>query len=390
MLTLSLNLGEVTHARNKGGGGAPAGFSWMTDETGALLTDEWGAGLYALGEPTFASSAAIAEIASSRNILFGAAFDVSEYNSDAPYAALLNAESNIYGVGSDMKPAVTQPSQGVFDFTRADAFAARAALDEKPFRLHLLNYPAKELPWMTDEVCNAATWQGLIDAHFEAYAARPWAQSVTSIDVTNEIMDGEEANPRNGFRDTVWYRAGGPGWVTYMFQKARALWPNTPLYMCHDRLEQLTDGYGQRQAAWFLQMLENQLNAGAPITGVNFQCHLSFRLGFDAKRLRDFCEDIKSLGLKIMIGEFDVRTGNVGQFVPSNYTVTEYDRQGALLARQVWDVLLPEVDGGEVLVWGLTDNHNSWEAGERPCLYDESNVKKPLYDEVRNAFLGIS
>jgi GH35 family endo-1,4-beta-xylanase len=70
--------------------------------------------------------------------------------------------------------------------------------------------------------------------------------------------------------------------------------------------------------------------------------------------------------------------------------VTEYDRQGALLARQVLDVLLPEVDGGEVLVWGLTDNHDSWEVGERPCLYDESNAKKSLYDEVRNAFLGIS
>lgn len=49
MLTLSLNLGEVTHARNKGGGGPPypppAGFRWVPavwDTRPALLKGQTG------------------------------------------------------------------------------------------------------------------------------------------------------------------------------------------------------------------------------------------------------------------------------------------------------------------------------------------------------------
>jgi endo-1,4-beta-xylanase len=345
----------------------------------------------------FSAAAELRSIAAAKGICFGAALPPADKLAANPdYAALLRREAAIYVADTDMQPSRIQDVEGVFTFAAADGFAARALSEGKRFRLHQLLYAVRDMAWVNTTTVNAGNWRQKIDAHFEAVAARWWAQLAVNIDVVNEIMDAAET-ATGGYRPNTWYQAaGGPAYLTYAFQKARTLWPQTPLFVCHDHTEQITDGYHDSHAANILSMLESRLADGAPIDGLNTQAHLTIRLGFDPVKLRNFLSDVASLGLKIMIGELDIRTGyKAGSQEdtppPSSYSATFYDQRAADIVKRYLDIALPFVGNEPVLCWGLSDRISPWvppdaAEGERPHPFDETLQKKPLYRAIRAAF----
>lgn len=368
------------------------GGNYQVDQSGNVLTGQDGSGLY--------TGTSIKDIAASRGIRFGMAFTTSTLNADPAYAALVAAQADAYTPENDMKPGNIQATQGVFTFTAADAFAAKAQADGKSFRIHLLMYPAHDMPWVSTSTVTGSTYQGLIDSHFGAIAARPWAQQAADIDVINEVVDN------TGLRSFPWTIASAanpfqiPGKPAlnnpaasaylYAFYRARQLFPSAKLYFCHDGTEQLpSDGFNDARASQILTVLQDLLQAGAPIDGMSIQGHLSFRKGTTATATRTFIRNVKALGLKVIVSEFDTRTGNVSPYIAANYSTTEYDRFAAEQSKQVLDVIVPEIDGGYFYVWTPTDKYSSWEAGERPGLYDANLAQKPLYTALRNVFLGL-
>jgi GH35 family endo-1,4-beta-xylanase len=384
----------------------PAGTGALVDEAGTPLESELGdllVGTVVVDDPAMR----LADVALSQNIVFGSAVQ-SAANLAKPgpggvgtLGEFIKFHSDVYVPGVAMLPQHIQYSHGVFDTSLLEAFLSKVQADGKSWRGHVLLYPAKDRPWVSS-VVNSGNWQAEMDAHFEAIAEVPGVQTCINLDVVNELLS---ATTNDGYRHNTWYNAvsgDAPEYIAYAFQKARALWPQTPLYFCHDHTEQITDGYHTDHTTNILNCIEACLDRGAPIDGFNQQAHLTYRLGFNPTKLRDFLSDLRSLGLNIIIGELDARTGYQQGIqedtpAPSAYASTAaYDAVGADLIRRYLDVALPFVaeSGGQLLCWGLSDIDHSWMSspnppGERPLPWDSTYLAKPQYSAIRNALLEL-
>ncbi len=317
-------------------------------------------------------------------------------------ADFIRDQAMIYVPGIAFLPEHIQPQKDFFTLEQARLFIARAHRDAKDFRIHCLLYPSHEPAWVTADV-NESNWQSRMDAHFEAIASVPGVGSALNIDVTNELISARY-DSNDGYRPNTWYRAaGGPAYIPYAFGKARALFPDCPLFWCHDHTEQITDDFHRSQTRFVLNALERALKAGAPIDGYNMQGHLQLRLGFDRLRLRSFLNDLKSnLGLRIIIGELDCRTGyltdrQTDTLPPKEYKRRQYDQDSAHLVEAFLDTALPFVKssgGRQVLTWGISDIDNSWEenpktgtpAGERPLPFDTDYRPKLMNAAIIRSF----
>jgi endo-1,4-beta-xylanase len=311
---------------------------------------------------------------------------------------VLERHAEIRVFDNELKPAHVQPTQGNFNLAPATAAIARANQQGAKWRLHVLVYPTHDMPWINEETLTSVTYTDIIDAHLAALANVPGIQSAYNIDVTNELFDGTNTLP-GGYRPNRWYTAcapgsvassapvpdifDGPDWVAYLFMKAKETFPDVPLFLCHDQCEQVTSAYHVAHNANVLNFLSKGLEAGLPIDGLNLQGHLALSRGFNAPRLRAFLRDVKSLGLKLMIGELDCRSGDGST---AGQTPYEYDRRCAVLLRRFLDVALEFLEPGDpILTWGMSDIRHPWEAGEKPLPLDVFYQPKPQYAAIRDA-----
>jgi len=372
-----------------GGYSLPYGYGWMIDQNGNFLVDTSGNRLIGSDPPM---PSLIRDAATARGLRFGAAVKASYITGEPAYGILLGAQCSLLVPETALQPASIQNVEGVFTFTTFDAFLAQATSLGLPYRLPAgMIYPAHDMAWVStndssgvitpvldgggNPRLNSGNWQSTIDAHLTAI--KNHGIEPTTINVSNETIDPLQAD---GWRRHPWYTAtNGPGWLIYAFQKARELWPDTPLGLCQDITEQAPDSYYIGVRSWFLTNLELLLNAGASIDYVDLQGHLSFHRGYDPLSHRTFLQDVRSLGVKIIVGEMDIRTGSTGYWVPGNFSSSDYDAKAAGMVSQYLDTILPFVNGGEFCVWGLGDTYNAWGASERPLLYDTSQAVKPAY-----------
>ncbi|SIR11566.1 Endo-1,4-beta-xylanase, GH35 family [Rhizobium sp. RU20A] len=342
----------------------------------------------------------IASVAKAAGITYGVAIQSDRRLGKIPpsgeetLADFIRAHSELYVPGIAFLPEHFQPKEGYFSTAMASAFIKRAEADNKQFRVHCMLYPGHDPSWVHSQL-NKDNWREILDLHFDGIAAVPGVQQAVNIDVVNELMDANEVYT-NGYRPNSWYKAaGGPEYITYAFKKARSLFKDTPLYWCHDHTEQITDGYHILQVRFMLNALERALKAGAPIDGYNMQGHLQFRLGFDERQLNNFLSDLtRNLGLKIIIGELDCRTGYVigrqtDTRLPDQYSPSEYDQKAADLVKRFLGVSLPFVrdTGRQLITWGIADIDSSWGPGtaqnipqnERPLPFDAKFRPKLMY-----------
>lgn len=375
-------------------GGVPAGFGFMTDETGAFLTDEKAARL--IGQFRADTGAPLREVFASKGITYGTSIQSDARMAKAGLADFIRETVDLYVPGIHFMPANIQPSQGVFSTTMATSFLNRVAADEKAWRLHVLLYPAKDPAWVSSYL-TSGNWQQYITDHMTAIANIPGAQTATNIDVVNELMSAEFV-ANNGFRPYPLYNVAGPSFVPFAFQKAAELFPGIPLAYCHDASEQLARSYDKQQAVYILDALESAMTAGAPISIFNMQAHLSLARPFNAPELRWFAKKLtEDLGLSLMVGELDARSGYNATFFPSalrpeDYpSVAAFDQALADLTGAFVDTIMPFVSD-QFFSWTVSDIDHSWEAppqpeGERPCLWDVNFQPKPMYDRVRHAIV---
>lgn len=362
-------------------------------------------------------------LAAARGIKFGSFFKVSEYNADANFAALLREYSDHYVTSNS--PSIVWTSANTWSWSNFDNFVSIANADGKSFRYHTVFYPPKEPAWVNPTNVTAANWMSLVDAQVAALAARPYANQFTSIDVTNETNRGDNAgdpaniyglrlnkNAAEGGGTIPWYPAAtanpftipgypattdpGLSYILYMFYRMRQSFPDAKLYFCHDQMEQLQLAKWGGFPAFSVQLQTNVLatltelkRCGAPIDGVNLQGHLVFTRSTPATAFRTFLTNVQALGLKIIVGEFDVRSGQADGNDPANYSDFEYNRVLAEMSKRYLDTVLPFVTGGEFLTWGVTDLYQAWEAGEKPLPYDASFAPKSMLTSIRNGLMGL-
>ena len=202
-----------------------------------------------------------------------------------------------------------------------------------------------------------------------------------SWDVVNEIMQPSDGRA-DGLRNDFWMKAFGPGYIDIGFHAARAA---DPQRACSS----IMIGAAKRGAendrfrAATLNFLESAIARRVPIDALGMQGHLSaFGPQVDQTKLRKFLDDVKALGLRILVTEHDVDDSGG----PSDIAARDARRRRCQ----------PAVSGcggrqlrhhRSVLTWGLIRSlHRSGGRGCRACgisprklPLDRAMNRKPMW-----------
>lgn len=324
----------------------------------------------------------IKELAARRGIKFGMAIKASQLTNPA-LTSLIARESVILVAENDMKANVIQPSEGVFDYTKADAIAAFAVANGCALRGHPLIWHGSLPAWMLTAIEN--DWEATMDAHIAAVMAR--YPNVTNWDVCLEVLGpiGISATYPSGYREnSPWYiAAGGPSYITRAYELARQYCPQgTELAYCDFSTERnLTIHQSKRTAV--IDLLDTLADAEL-VDAFAAQCHLfvsSDPTVFSEKAFRAFLTTVRGMGLKVHLSELDVAA-------QVSLTDENLDYQCAEMVKRVVGVWLEDVQAGEeLLVWGVRDDL-SWRStymslNQRPLPWSAAGKPKAMERALR-------
>lgn len=307
---------------------------------------------------------------------------------DPAFVALLAANFSQLTPEWEMKMEAILKDDGGFDFSRPDSIAVFAA--QHGLRLH-----GHTLIWYAEKPPAFERIDGAGQAFADAYRAYILAVAgryrgrAAGWDVVNEAINenGE------GERDCLWSRNLGPDYAALAFRHAREADPDVPLFLNDYFLDTKPN---KRRS--FLRLAERLLKAGAPLTGLGTQTHVSIHTPPGA--VKAAIADLASLGLPIHLSELDVSTRNVDGMTGALDTSPLSER----LARQARIVheaaeafaALPERQRYAFTLWGLRDRDswlrrppNAGDSADRPLLFGDDGRPKPAARAFVDAVTGI-
>jgi endo-1,4-beta-xylanase len=253
------------------------------------------------------------------------------------------------------------------------------------FRGHTLVWHASNPDWLNAAV--SGTRDETLLTSYVAAVAGHFRGRFHSWDVVNEVLLPKDGRA-DGLRASPWLAAFGPGYVDLSFHAARAADPRALLvyndWGCEAGAPE-NDAF--RRAT--LKFLEGLLKRRVPIDALGLQGHLAaFGAQVDQKKLRAFLDEVKAMGLKILVTEHDVDDSGG----PSD--IAARDRAAADASRRFLDVMLDNEETIAVLTWGLSDRFleaPGWRAmlkGYRPRMLplDADLARTALWSAIAAAF----
>ncbi len=327
----------------------------------------------------------LAQVASQKGFLYGAASDYAMLSSDAQFAARYVENCRILVPENGLKWRALRPSPTEFDFTKTDWLFDFAVKYSLQMRGHTLVWHLS-LPRWFSETLNSRNAERHLVHHIESVAGR-YAGKVHSWDVVNEAIEVPDGRP-DGLRKSPWLEFLGEEYIDLSFRVAAQADPEALRVYNDYGLQYDTSSHAAKRHA-ALRLLERLQAKGTPIQAFGIQSHLrASETRFNAEKLRQFLRDIASMGLKILITELDVSD----QGLPAD--IEQRDRLVADAYREYLDVVLDEPAVIAVLTWGLSDRY-TWlsefkprEDGlpVRPLPLDENLERKPAWWAIAQAF----
>ncbi|MEV0092138.1 endo-1,4-beta-xylanase [Streptomyces sp. NPDC050738] len=332
----------------------PAAHAGTADETGK--TDQ--------ARPT----ETLGKLAKKSGRYFGAAVDNPEL-ADTAYADLLGREFNATTPGNGMKWYATEPQRGVFDFTAGDEIVDFARANGLKVRGHTLLWHSQLPDWLTSGTWTADELRSILKNHI-TNEVKHYKGKVFAWDVANEIM-----NEDGTYRENIFYKTIGPGYVADALRWAHAADPKVKLYLNDYNVEAI----GPKSDAYY--QLIKQLRADrVPIDGFGMQAHLALQYGFP-DRMPQNVRRFADLGVDVAITELDIR-----MILPADAAKLA---EQADWYRQVTEACLAVRRCVGITVWGYSDAHSWIPAvfpGEGAALpWDENLHHKPAYAAIRAA-----
>lgn len=309
--------------------------------------------------------------------------------SDPQYCALMVSQCGLLVPERELKWQALRPSPAKFDFRHADLLVDFATSHQMSVRGHTLlwNRPQWFPDWVAKYDFGANPWaeaERLLREHISTVCGH-YGDRIFSYDVVNEAVLPETGE----LSETVFTRYLGPETIDLAFQMARAAAPHAQLvYNDYMSWSPTSD----KHRAGVLKLLERLKKNNVPIDALGIQSHLG--AGTDAgvpvrftdaqqTEWRKFLDQVTSMGLDLVITEFDVDDRDVPGAIPAR------DRAVADLAHDYLDLMLSYPRLRYVMCWGLVDRYSWLQARgprsdgkpKRPCPYDDE-FKPKLLQEV--------
>ncbi|MFJ4624208.1 endo-1,4-beta-xylanase [Streptomyces sp. NPDC088812] len=236
----------------------------------------------------------LAELAQRHGRYFGSATDNPEL-ADEPYTAVLGSEFDMITPGNGMKWYATEPQQGVFDFSAGDEIVGLARAAHQEVRAHTLVWHSQLPGWLTSREWTADELRAVLKNHIQT-EVRHYRGQVYAWDVVNEAF-----NEDGTYRETVFYRTLGPGYIADALRWAHQADPKAKLYLNDYNIEAV----GPKSDAY--HALAQELKAqGVPLDGIGLQAHLALQYGYPTS-LEENLRRFARLGLDTALTEVDVR-----------------------------------------------------------------------------------
>ncbi|MFF0009148.1 endo-1,4-beta-xylanase [Streptomyces tibetensis] len=313
----------------------------------------------------------LADLAQRHGRYFGSATDNPELV-DGPYTALLGSEFDQITPGNGMKWYATEPQQGVFDFSEGDEIVDLARANRQKVRGHTLVWHSQLPGWLTGREWTAPELRAVLKKHIQT-EVRHYRGKVFAWDVVNEAF-----NEDGTYRESIFYKTLGPGYIADALRWAHQADPRVKLYLNDYNIE----GVGPKSDAYY--RLANELKAaGVPLHGIGLQAHLALQYGYPAT-LEDNLRRFSRLGLDTALTEVDIRMQ-----LPA--TEEKLDRQAEWYADLTEACLAVRRCVG-ITLWDYTDKYSwipAFFPGEGAALpWDEELRRKPAYFALREALGG--
>jgi len=301
---------------------------------------------------------------------------------------LLKKHFNSITSGNDMKWDATEPSEGNFVFTNADAQLSFAQANGIMMRGHTLLWHNQIPAWVfTDPTtgqqmlptdANKALLIQRLQNHIRGVAGH-FAGKLYAWDVVNEVID--ETQP-DCLRRSPWYNIIGPQFIDIAFQTARQVDPNALLF-----INEFNSTFNPKRTCYF-NLVKDLKTRGIPIDGVGHQLHDNFEFP-PVQTLIDTVNQFATLGVTQHVTEMDVNiySGSANTSI-ANYDEIPLDRhiKVAYHYRDYFNAL-KQLAGKitSVSLWGLADD-DTWlnQSGRinAPLLFDPQLQHKLAYTAI--------
>ncbi|MBV9227582.1 MAG: endo-1,4-beta-xylanase, partial [Acidobacteriaceae bacterium] len=320
----------------------------------------------------------------------GAAIDTADLS--GPHAQLLTKHFNSITSGNDMKWSSTEPMEGSFAFTNADAEVSFATSHNMLIRGHNLLWATGEqvpswvflekdgvTPLSASNPADVALLAQRIQNHINGVVPH-FGTAVYVWDVVNEPID---ASQPDCLAHGPFYQVLGKSYIDIALQAARAANPSARLYI-NDYNTEIPS-----KLACLVQVLQDLQSRGIPIDGVGHESHNHINFP-SASGLVNAVNTVAQLGLDQQVTEFDLSvysaSDNSSNYGANGGTIPPsiIAQQGYLYAQffEAMRQLKGKLSG--VTLWGMADD-NTWLSNfpinrlDEPLPFDVSLQAKPAY-----------
>ncbi|GGL16827.1 endo-1,4-beta-xylanase [Mangrovihabitans endophyticus] len=301
-------------------------------------------------------------------VRIGTAVDMDALAEDDAYRGEVATEFSTVTPENVMKWQLVEPQPGVYDWAAADRLVDFARAHRQTVRGHTLVWHNQNPAWLTEDAYTPAQLRALLKKHITD-EVRHFRGRIWHWDVANEIF-----NDDGTWRDTIWLRNLGPGYVADALRWAHQADPRAKLFLN----DYNNEGVNAKSDAYYALM--RQLKAQhVPVHGYGVQGHLGVQYGFPAD-VRENLRRFEALGLSTAVTEVDVRMPLPADTVKEQAQARGFTvlLQACLLSRRCESYTL----------WGFTDRY-SWVPGVfdgqgSATPMDEDLTPKPAYDAIRD------
>lgn len=303
-----------------------------------------------------------------------------------------------------MKPAAVQNEEGKFRFDAADRFVKTATEHELAVVGHCLVWAKDDRTpaWFYLDGDKPASKQ-LLDKRMKQHidtVIKRYGDRINEWDVVNEVLS--DGGTDETYRKSQWLEIyGGPEFVLNAFRYARAAAPKATLIYNDYRSERA----GKREK--LIKLLKYLIENKAPIDAVGLQGHYELD-DVPYKALQTTIDEIRKLGLKVIVSEVDIDVVKRGNWYAPNADreeIAKYDpyvdelpkEVSDKLSQQYHDLLELYLDNADVIqrvtFWNLHDGHSwlnyfPWKRTNHPLLFDRDGNSKPPFHVFRAVLHG--